>query len=55
MAAALAVLSVREKGLDRFLGGTLTFAPAAERAAYRQVLEDGLGELAALLERDGVI
>lgn len=55
MAAALAVLSVREKGLDRFLGGTLTFAPAAERAAYRQVLGNGLGELEALLKRDGVL
>jgi hypothetical protein len=55
MAAALAVLSVREKGLDRFLGGTLTFAPAHERAAYRQVLGDGLSELEALLERDGVL
>lgn len=55
MAAALAILSVRGKGLDRFLGGTLTFAPAAERAAYRQVLGDGLGELEGLLARDGVL
>ena len=55
MAAALAVLSVREKGLDRFLGGTLAFAPSQERAAYRQVLGDGIDELKALLERDGVL
>src|SRR5690606_1917148 len=34
MAAALAVLSVREKGLDRFLGATLAFASPAERAGY---------------------
>jgi hypothetical protein len=55
MAAALAVLSVREKGLDRFLAGSLAFAPVQERAAYRQVLGDGLNELEALLQRDGVL
>lgn len=55
MAAALAVLTVQEKGLDRFLGGTLTFASHAERPAYRKVLQKGINELAALLRRDGVL
>lgn len=55
MAAALAVLSAREKGLNRYLGATLAFAPVHERAAYRQVLGDGLGELEALLQRDGLL
>lgn len=55
MAAALAVLSVHDKGLDRFLGGTLAFAPARERPAYRQVLGEGIAELEALLQRDSVL
>lgn len=55
MAAALAVLTAREKGLDRYLGATLAFAPVDERPAYRQVLGTGLGELEALLRRDGLL
>jgi hypothetical protein len=55
MAAALAVLSVREQGLDRFLGATLAFAPAAERAGYRQALQSGIHELEALLQADGIL
>ncbi|WP_164886709.1 hypothetical protein [Piscinibacter defluvii] len=55
MAAALAVLSVREKGLDRFLGATLAFASPAERAGYRQVLQSGFNELEALLQADGLL
>ncbi|GAB4062395.1 Qat anti-phage system QueC-like protein QatC [Uliginosibacterium sediminicola] len=55
MAAALAVLSAEERGLDSFLGGTLVFASPAERPAYRQVLQAGLAELAALLKRDGLL
>lgn len=54
MAAALAILTVEEHGLDRFLGGTLAFASPADRPAYRQVLRAGIDELAALLRRDGV-
>lgn len=52
MAAALAVLSVRGQGLDRFLGATLAFASPTERAAYRQVLQSGINELEALLQVD---
>jgi hypothetical protein len=55
MAAALAVLSVQEKGLDVFLGATLAFAPLSNRAKYRRVLSAGVSELHALLERDGVL
>jgi hypothetical protein len=55
MAAALAVLSVQEKGLDSFLGATLAFASLSERAKYRRVLGAGVDELHALLKRDGVL
>ena len=55
MAAALAVLSVREQGLDRFLGATLAFAAPGERASYRRGLQAGLGELEALLQADGLL
>lgn len=55
MAAALAVLSVQEKGLDAFLGATLGFAPPGERGEYRRVLETGINELHALLKRDGIL
>lgn len=55
MAAALAVLSVQEKGLDSFLGATLAFASLSERAKYRRVLDAGVDELHALLKRDGVL
>ncbi|SSW65850.1 Qat anti-phage system QueC-like protein QatC [Achromobacter agilis] len=55
MAAALAVLSVREQGLDRFLGATLAFAAPGERGSYRGVLQAGLGELEALLQADGLL
>ncbi|SDL61583.1 hypothetical protein SAMN05661010_02102 [Modicisalibacter muralis] len=55
MAVALAVLTVREKGLDAFLGASLAFAPRAERAEYRRVLSAGINELEALLRADGVL
>lgn len=55
MAAALAVLTVRQKGLDHFLGASLSFAQVQERQSYRAVLGSGIGELEALLRRDGVL
>ncbi len=55
MAAALAVLSVRNHGLERFLGASLAFASSGERGLYRQVLQSGLAELEALLQRDGLL
>lgn len=55
MAAALAVLSVRDHGLNRFLGATLAFASPSERGSYRQVLQSGLNELEALLQADRLL
>ena len=55
MAVACAVLAVEQRGIDSFLGATLTFASDADRPHYRRVAEQGLAELAALLRRDGVL
>jgi len=55
MAAALAVLTVRERGLDRFLGSTLAFADVGERESYRRVLQVGLAEVEAVLVKDGLL
>lgn len=55
MAAALAVLTVREKGLDRFLGSTLAFADLSERDSYRKMLSAGLAEVEAVLHQDGLL
>lgn len=55
MAAALAALTVRDQGLDRFLGATLAFASPADRPQYRRVLGAGISELEALLIGDGLL
>jgi hypothetical protein len=55
MAAALAVLTVEQKGIDSFLGASLAFASAADRPHYRAVLQSGVAELATLLRRDEVL
>ncbi len=55
MAAACAVLTAEQRGIDSFLGATLTFASDADRPHYRRVAEQGLAEIASLLRRDGVI
>lgn len=55
MAVASAVLWARNRGIDSFLGATLSFATGSEVAAYRGVLERGLGELEVLLSRDGLV
>lgn len=55
MAAALAIVAVEDKGLDRFLGATLAFARHEDRAAYRRVLGAGIAELGVLLRRDGIL
>ena len=49
------ILTARQKGLDRFLGASLAFAEPAARLAYRNVLANGLNELEALLQGDGVL
>ena len=55
MAVAQAVLTTRSKGIDRFLGASLAFAPVGERTQYRSVLTNGIQELEALLTGDGVL
>jgi len=55
MAVACAVLSAEQRGVDSFLGATLSFAPQTDRQHYRRVIEQGLSELAVLLRADGVI
>ena len=55
MAVALAVLDAKQRGLDRFLGGTLAFAPIEERPDYRRVLQQGLAELEAILVQDQLL
>ena len=55
MAVACAVLAAEQRGVDSFLGATLSFASDANRQHYRRVAENGLAELAALLRRDGVL
>lgn len=55
MAVALAVLTAREKGIDRFLGASLAFASVPERPHYRAVLSNGIQELEALLTGDGLL
>lgn len=55
MAVACAVLTAEQRGIDSFMGATLTFASDADRPRYRRVVEQGLAELAALLRRDGVL
>lgn len=55
MAVACAVLAAEQRGVDSFLGATLSFASEADRQHYRRVAKNGLAELAALLRRDGVL
>lgn len=55
MAVALAVLTAKEKGIDRFLRASLAFAAPSERFQYRSVLTNGIHELEALLVGDGVL
>lgn len=55
MAVACAVLSAEQRGIDSFLGATLSFAPDADRQHYRRVVLAGLAELGALLRKDGLL
>ena len=55
MAVALAILDVRKRGLDRFLGGSLAFAPINERPMYRRVLQEGIKELETVLIQDKLL
>lgn len=55
VAVACAVLTAEQRGIDYFLGATLTFASDTDRPHYRRVAEQGLVELGVLLRRDGVL
>lgn len=55
IAVACAVLTAEQRGVDFFLGATLAFASDADRLHYRRVAEQGLAELATLLQRDSVL
>jgi hypothetical protein len=55
MALACAVLTAEAKGVDYFLGATLSFASPADLPYYRRVAAQGLTELAALLRQDAVL
>lgn len=55
MAVACAVLAIERQGIDNFLGAALTFADDSDRPQYRGVIERGIAELAALLQKDGLL
>lgn len=54
-AAAAAYLRYQDKGVRRFVGGALSFAPSEERDRYNDVVTRGMDELGQLLRSHGVI
>lgn len=54
-AAAVAHLRYQDKGVRRFAGGALSFAPTDERPRYEDVVARGMDELGQLLNNHGVI
>ena len=52
---ANAVVRVDRKGIDHFLGGSLSFSEPEARVVYRDVISRGLNELGDLLKAHGVI
>ncbi len=52
---ANAIIRVKKKGIDHFLGGSLSFSSPESRAAYKEVVIRGLSELEALLKKHGVL
>jgi len=54
-AAAASYLRYQDKGVRRFAGGALSFAPPDERARYEEVVARGMDELGQLLSSHGVI
>lgn len=50
----MAVRSVADEGLDRWLGGALSFPHVQDKSALKDVISRGLGELAALHHAYGV-
>ena len=54
-AAAAAYLRFQQKGIQRFVGGTLSFSSPNERALYESVVARGMDELGLLLRSHNVI
>lgn len=54
-AAAGAYLRYKEQGINRFIGGSLSFAAPSERSKYEGVVARGLEEIGQLLIQHGVI
>jgi len=54
-AAAASYLRYQQKGMRRFVGGALSFAPFHKRDQYEDVVARGMDELGQLLRSHGVI
>jgi hypothetical protein len=54
-AAAVAYLSSQSMGVQRLIGGALSFADKTTRPQYEAVIQRGLAELGALLQQHGVV
>jgi hypothetical protein len=54
-AVAAAYLRYQQKGIQRFVGGSLSFASPNERALYESVVARGMDELGLLLRSHKVI
>lgn len=55
LAVASALLRYKQKGLHRFIGGALAFAPNQDRVLYEGVVARGMDELRQLLKSHGVL
>jgi hypothetical protein len=54
-AVASAFLRLQDKGVQRFVGGALSFAAPGDRPSYEGVVARGLEELGVLLHQHGVL
>lgn len=54
-AVASAVIRCQDDGVERFVGGALSFSSSADRANYEGVVSRGLKELGVLLKRHGAL
>ena len=55
VAVAATYLRYKQKGLRRFIGGSLSFALPEERVLYESVIARGMDELGELLRSHNVI
>lgn len=54
-AVASAFLRMKDNGVQRFIGGALSFADSGDRPSYEDVVARGLEELGVLLHQHGVV